>query len=56
VAGVARRQHARTHFDFASISGRLPEQLRAEPVEVPEGDARSSLFRLKEFQNRPMPL
>ena len=37
---------------FASISRRLPEQLRADIdllVEVPEGDARSSLFRLKEY-------
>ena len=37
---------------FATISQRLPEQLRADIdllIEVPEGDARSSLFRLKEF-------
>jgi TnpA family transposase len=37
---------------FATISRRLPEQLRADIdllIEVPEGDARSSLFRLKEF-------
>src|SRR6202051_1474181 len=37
---------------FATISKRLPEQLRADIdllIEVPEGDARSSLFRLKEF-------
>jgi TnpA family transposase len=37
---------------FATISGRLPEPLRAAIellVEVPEGDARSSLFRLKDY-------
>jgi TnpA family transposase len=37
---------------FAAISGRLPEMLRAAIellVEVPEGDARSSLFRLKDY-------
>jgi TnpA family transposase len=37
---------------FATISERLPEKLRADIellVEVPEGDARSSLFRLKDF-------
>lgn len=37
---------------FVTISRRLPEQLRADIdllIEVPEGDARSSLFRLKEF-------
>lgn len=37
---------------FVTISKRLPEQLRADIdllIEVPEGDARSSLFRLKEF-------
>jgi TnpA family transposase len=37
---------------FATISGRLPEKLRAAIellVEVPEGDARSSLFRLKDY-------
>jgi TnpA family transposase len=37
---------------FATISRRLPEKLRADIellVEVPEGDARSSLFRLKEY-------
>ena len=37
---------------FATISGRLPEKLRADIdllVEVPEGDARSSLFRLKGY-------
>jgi TnpA family transposase len=37
---------------FASISRRLPETLRADIellVEVPEGDGRSSLFRLKEY-------
>jgi hypothetical protein len=37
---------------FATISGRLPEKLRADIellVEVPEGDARSSLFRLKDY-------
>src|SRR3954452_542712 len=37
---------------FAAISGRLPEKLRADIdllVEVPEGDARSSLFRLKSY-------
>jgi TnpA family transposase len=35
-----------------AISGRLPEKLRADIdllVEVPEGDARSSLFRLKDY-------
>ena len=37
---------------FATISDRLPEKLRADIellVEVPEGDARSSLFRLKDY-------
>ena len=37
---------------FNAISGRLPEKLRADIdllVEVPEGDARSSLFRLKDY-------
>ena len=37
---------------FATIAGRLPETLRAGIdllVEVPEGDARSSLFRLKDY-------
>jgi hypothetical protein len=37
---------------FATISGRLPETLRAAIellVEVPEGDARSSLFHLKDY-------
>ena len=37
---------------FVTISQRLPEQLRADIdllIEVPEGDARSSLFRLKEY-------
>jgi hypothetical protein len=35
---------------FATISARLPQTLRADIellVEVPDGDARSSLFRLK---------
>ncbi len=37
---------------FATIAGHLPEKLRADIdllVEVPEGDARSSLFRLKDY-------
>ena len=37
---------------FATISRRLPEKLRADIellIEVPEGDARSSLFRLKDY-------
>jgi len=37
---------------FTAISGHLPEKLRADIdllVEVPEGDARSSLFRLKDY-------
>ena len=37
---------------FATISARLPQTLRADIellVEVPEGDARSSLFRLKDY-------
>ena len=37
---------------FATISARLPEALRADIdllVEVPDGDARSSLFRLKDY-------
>ena len=37
---------------FATISARLPEALRANIdllVEVPDGDARSSLFRLKDY-------
>jgi TnpA family transposase len=37
---------------FATISERLPEKLRSDIellVEVPEGDARSSLFRLKDY-------
>ncbi len=37
---------------FDTISGCLPEKLRADIellVEVPEGDARSSLFRLKDY-------
>ncbi len=37
---------------FATIAGHLPERLRADIdllVEVPEGDARSSLFRLKDY-------
>jgi len=37
---------------FTTISGHLPERLRADIdllVEVPEGDARSSLFRLKDY-------
>jgi Domain of unknown function (DUF4158) len=37
---------------FATISDRLPEKLRADIellVEVPEDDARSSLFRLKDY-------
>jgi len=37
---------------FTTISGHLPEKLRADIdllVEVPEGDARSSLFRLKDY-------
>ncbi len=37
---------------FATIAGRLPETLRADIdllVEVPEGGARSSLFRLKDY-------
>jgi len=37
---------------FATISACLPEKLRADIellVEVPEGDARSSLFRLKDY-------
>ena len=37
---------------FATVAGRLPEALRAGIdllVEVPEGDARSSLFRLKDY-------
>jgi len=37
---------------FATVAGRLPETLRAGIdllVEVPEGDARSSLFRLKDY-------
>lgn len=37
---------------FATISARLPQTLRADIellVEVPDGDARSSLFRLKEY-------
>ena len=42
---------ANTALDlFATISERLPEKLRADIdllLEVPEGDARSSLFRLK---------
>ena len=49
VASVA----AHTTADlFAAIAGRLPEALRAGIdllVEVPEGDARSSLFRLKDY-------
>jgi len=49
VASVA----AHTTADlFATIAGRLPETLRAGIdllVEVPEGDARSSLFRLKDY-------
>ena len=43
--------HATTDL-FETISGRLPEKLRAAIdllVEVPEGDARSSLFRLKDY-------
>jgi len=37
---------------FATIAGHLPTKLRADIdllVEVPEGDARSSLFRLKDY-------
>jgi TnpA family transposase len=37
---------------FATIAKRLPEKLRTDIdllLEVPEGDARSSLFRLKEY-------
>ncbi len=37
---------------FATIAGHLPEKLRADIdllIEVPEGDARSSLFRLKDY-------
>jgi TnpA family transposase len=37
---------------FTAISGRLPEKLRADIellIEVPAGDARSSLFRLKDY-------
>lgn len=37
---------------FATISARLPDRLRSDIdllVEVPEGDARSSLFRLKDY-------
>ena len=37
---------------FATIAGHLPEKLRTNIdllVEVPEGDARSSLFRLKDY-------
>ena len=37
---------------FATIAGQLPRKLRADIdllVEVPEGDARSSLFRLKDY-------
>ena len=37
---------------FATIAGHLPEKLRADIdllVEVPEGDTRSSLFRLKDY-------
>jgi hypothetical protein len=37
---------------FATISARLPQALRANIdllVEVPDGDARSSLFRLKDY-------
>ena len=49
VASVA----AHTTADlFDTISGCLPEKLRADIellVEVPEGDARSSLFRLKDY-------
>jgi hypothetical protein len=45
---------ANTALDiFATISERLPEKLRADIdllLEVPEGDARSSLFRLKDYQ------
>jgi TnpA family transposase len=45
---------ANTTLDlFATISKRLPEKLRADIdllLEVPEGDARSSLFRLKDYQ------
>ena len=49
VASVAA--HATADL-FAAIAGRLPEALRAGIdllVEVPEGDARSSLFRLKDY-------
>ena len=37
---------------FTSIAARLPDTLRASIdllVEVPDGDARSSLFRLKDY-------
>jgi TnpA family transposase len=41
---------------YTQISGKLPESFREAIdllVEVPEGDARSSLFRLKEFPKSP---
>jgi len=41
---------------YTQISSKLPQSLREAIdllVEVPEGDARSSLFRLKEYQKSP---
>lgn len=44
---------------FATVAGKLPEKLRAGIallLEVPEGDARSSLFRLKRYPTIGTPL
>jgi hypothetical protein len=48
---VAEVTYATTNL-FEAVTGKLPESLRASIdllVEVPEGDARSSLFRLKDY-------
>lgn len=53
---VAEVTHATTNL-YDMVTSRLPPTLRTAIdllVEVPEGDARSSLFRLKDYRNRPM--